>query len=598
MIYTFNIIIDIYSNYFPKMCGIFGYCSYDELSSEFIVKLFESYMKIQPRGPDYSNFHKFNNNVLGFHRLSIMDQSKKGNQPFLLEDSGHIIYCVCNGEIYNYLQLIEEHKLTDLISTSDCEVLLPLYKKLGFYRMISELRGEFAIGILDIDLKEQTTNIYVGRDQTAIRPVFIGNDIKGFGFSSLLAGLVNIVDRTSIRQVKRAEVINVKISKHLPPSINSFIYHYLPDIDLKWNTTEQDRDLVSCTNNEIKLHINQRVLSEVRFKFIEAVKIRLTTDNIEIGALLSGGLDSSLVVSVASSHLKQFNKKLRTFSIGIPGSTDRKYAEIVALHCDTDHTHVEFTEQEMLEAIPKVISVIESYDITSVRASTCQYMISKWIRENTNIKVLLIGDYSDELTSGYLYFHNAPTPLSSHIENIRLLENICYFDVLRSDRCIAYNGLEARTPFGDHQFVDLYISINPEYRIPLRKIDSISSTNLEKFLLRLALDVDNPETGKPFLPAIILKRIKEALSDGVSGLDRSWFEIIQEHVSRQEIVQEMKFEDTYHIIPTSIEALYYRRIYNNLFGYQTASVIPFYWLPKFSGNITEPSARILPIYTV
>jgi asparagine synthase (glutamine-hydrolysing) len=250
--------------------------------------------------------------------------------------------------------------------------------------------------------------------------------------------------------------------------------------------------------------------------------MRLESDR-DIGALLSGGLDSSLVVSIAAKYLKKQGKTLRTYSIGIPGSTDKQYAEMVSKHCGTVHTHVEFSQNEFLNALPKVIKATETFDITTIRASTGQFLISEWIQKKRNDKVILIGDGADELCSGYMYFHNAPNAQESHDENIRLVQDIQYYDSLRADRCIAYNGLEARVPFLDHHFVDLYLNISKELRIPTQHDQS--HRKVEKWLLRKAFDLD-----EQYLPDDVLWRRKEAFSDGVSSRDKSWYEIIQEDV--------------------------------------------------------------------
>jgi asparagine synthase (glutamine-hydrolysing) len=544
------------------MCGIWGYIAY---TKPMVKQLFEASQYVKPRGPDTSTFKQINNIFIAFHRLAIMDPSNNGDQPFMTSTPNRNIYAICNGEIYNYKSLTKQYDIT-LKSNSDCEILPYLYQKLGFKTMLEQLRGEFAICIIDIDHINNSTEVWIARDQLAVRPVFIGYDDNGFAFSSILKGLVNIVEPTKIRQLKRAECINLKLEYKHEPVIHSDIFHKLPTI------------------------VNDNYTFEtIRSTFIEAVHIRMASDK-PLGALLSGGLDSSLVVSIAARYLKQYNKKLHTFSIGIPGSTDRKYAEMVAKHCGTVHTHIEFQESDFLNAINSVILAIESYDITTVRASVGQYLISKWIAENTDIKVLLIGDGSDELCSGYMYFHNAPNSYASHQENVRLIDDIYYYDALRADRCIAYNGLEARVPFLDHHFVDLYLSIPYDDRIP-RQEPVNNNRATEKWLLRKSFDVDN------YLPLEVLWRKKEAFSDGVSSQQRSWFQVIQEMV--EPLYTDYDFKDAtikYHLEPLTKEALHYRKIFNRYFDPYAAHVIPYYWLPKWSGNITDPSARVLDVY--
>lgn len=609
------------------MCGIWGFIPFNELTPQQMrqqaLQLFEAFMTLQVRGPDRSDFREireYDRSVfLGFHRLAIMDKSSYGDQPFTLEfqtETQHkSIYVICNGEIYNYQELSSEHKLNDCLrSSSDCEVLSHVYARLGFKGMLEKLRGEFAICVIDIDRMTGAIDVFIGRDQTSVRPMFFGHDSNGFAFSSILKGIVNIVDPTTIRQLDRAEIIhlNIKSDKTVLPTIEHDVYHFLDfvginksfypniDIDNDVNINDEIKDYVCATyesnGHSINVTIPNKVLDNVRSKFIEAVTIRLKSDR-PMGALLSGGLDSSLETSIAAAQLKQNNKTLRTFSIGIPGSTDKEYAEMVATHCGTDHTHVEFTEQEFLDAISEVIEAIESYDITTVRASVGQYLISKWIKNNTNIRVLLIGDGSDELCAGYMYFHNAPTPEESHFENVRLLKNIHYYDSLRADRCIAFNGIEARVPFLDHQFVDLYLSIPYEYRIPLK--DSSCSRRTEKWLLRKSFDTTHDvfNVSVPFLPKKVLWRKKEAFSDGVSSRNRSWYQIIQ--TSLESVYSDEDFKDPdvqYHMAPLTKEALHYRKIFNKIFHPKAAGVIPFYWMPKWSGDIKDPSARVLAIY--
>lgn len=560
------------------MCGIWGYISLNDVQD--ITKLYKAFMNVQKRGPDRSDFQTINEFVkiyLGFHRLAIMDRSTNGDQPFRYEYKSDTewrsIYAICNGEIYNFRELVDENKF-ELKSSSDCEFLPQMYNKYGFENMLKQLNGEFAICVLDIDHNTESIKLLISRDHTAVRPCFIGFNENGFGFSSVLSGLVDIVDPKSIRQLKRAEIISIelkpdmKITKFNNNLINSKIYHSI--------------------EHPVKNITLDKTLKLVHDVFVKSVICRLESDR-PLGALLSGGLDSSLVVSIASKYLKKHGKKLRTFSIGIPGATDKKYAEMVAKHCGTEHTHVEFTQKEFLDALIDVIKATETFDITTIRASTGQYLISKWIRDNTDIKVLLIGDGSDELCSGYMYFHNAPNPLESHKENVRLIEDICYYDVLRADRCIAYNGLEARVPFLDIRFVDLYLSLPYEFRVPT--YHDVCKRKVEKWLLRKAFDTDDN-----YLPAEVLWRQKEAFSDGVSSKEKSWYEIIQDNVENKYTQDDFDKYQNYIIKPITKEALFFRQQYDRLFHPEAQLTIPYYWMPKWSGNVTDPSARVLKVY--
>ena len=322
--------------------------------------------------------------------------------------------------------------------------------------------------------------------------------------------------------------------------------------------------------------------TQVRSTLENAVIGMLMADR-PLGALLSGGLDSSLVVGIAAKYLRENGgKKLRTFSIGLPGGTDGPYAQRVADFCGTDHTHYELSTEEFLGAIQEVIHAIGSYDITTVRASVGQYLVVKKIAQDTDIKVLLIGDGSDELCSGYMYFHKAPTPEDSHYENCRLLKEIGFYDVLRADRGVSHHGIEARCPFLSLSFIDLYLKLDCRLRVP---VDGV-----EKWLLRRAFE------GANVIPEEVRLRAKCAFSDGVSKKEKSWFQICGENAAN--LFSEADLEESKsrykHVPPHTYEALFYRKTFEEYFG-NTAHVIPHYWLPKWCGDVSEPSARVLDV---
>ena len=561
------------------MCGIWAILNGDSNN-----KYYDSFLKIENRGPDRSSYIKMNEFIkmyFGFHRLAIMDRSTKGDQPFMIEDDNRTIICLCNGEIYNYLDIINSTKI-ELNSGSDCETIPRLYIKYGFYNTIKMLQGEFVIILIDFDHINNIVKFYTARDPLGIRPLFYSENNKCIMFSSELKGINNITDPTTIKRFPPNHILEGFYNKNdsYKIKLNYYLYKY----------SDYTKQILSenITNN-------MNYIFELIRDQLETSVISMLQSDRPLGALLSGGLDSSLVVSIASYYLNRQNKKLKTFSIGMPNGTDEKYAKMVAEYCNTDHTHVEFSQDDFCNAIEDVIKTIESYDITTVRASTGQYLISKWISQHTDIKVLLIGDGSDELTCGYMYFHKAPSPIDAHNENIRLLEEIHIYDVLRADRGIAGNGLEARVPFLDPNFVQLYLSIPPALRIP--------KDGIEKWLLRKSFDVSDiniRETFKnkvEYLPKEVLYRKKEAFSDGVSGLQKSWYQIIQEKVETLYTDDYLeKCKSKYKInIPHTKEALYYREIYEKYYP-NTDHLIPHYWLPKWCGNITEPSARVLQVY--
>jgi asparagine synthase (glutamine-hydrolysing) len=547
------------------MCGIWGY-----ILSQFKDKnlLFSAFSKIKHRGPDRSRFIQLNefNNLeitLGFHRLAIMDKYSNGDQPFVLEWENRTIYTLCNGEIYNYKQLIKDFDL-QVESDCDCEVIPLLYEKFSFEKMLDELNGEFAIAIIDINHYIHTVDIFLARDPLGVRPMFYSQNVNELAFCSELKGLSNIT--THIEQLPTNAYLHYRVQSDLATNCE-----LIPYTKINYNNYDIN-DNYDINNIDHILHLVRDTL--------ELSVIEMLNSDRPLGALLSGGLDSSLVVSIAANYLYLRGKRLRTFSIGMPGGTDEQYARMVSEYLNTDHTHIELTNEDFLGALDDVIYAIESYDITTVRASTGQYLICKWIAENTDIKVLLIGDGSDELTAGYLYFHNAPNGEQLHNENVRLLKDIKYFDVLRADRCVAAHGLEARVPYLNYNFVNTYLGINPELRM--------ANHGYEKWLLRKSFE--------GYLPDEVLWRRKEAFSDGVSSNSKSWYTIIQESLADKYSEEELTNNKYIINTPTTYEGLYYRQQFVKNFGDENANVIPYFWMPKWCGDIGDPSARFLEHY--
>jgi asparagine synthase (glutamine-hydrolysing) len=316
----------------------------------------------------------------------------------------------------------------------------------------------------------------------------------------------------------------------------------------------------------------------------EAVKRRVVgTTERPVACLLSGGLDSSLIAALTRKYYKGV---LETYSIGMKGSEDLKKAQIVARHIGSVHTEVIVTKDELFDAIPEVIRAIESYDTTSVRASVGNYLLGKYIAKNSKAKVIMNGDGSDELTGGYIYFLMSPNSMSFDGECRRLLNDIHYFDVLRSDKSISSHGLEPRTAFLDTEFVKCYLGIPSEFRNPLEQ-----GIRIEKLLLRQAFDTFEPE----LLPTEILWRKKEAFSDGVSGNDGSWYKIITEKISKLNASCESLNGKHIFNPPKTEEQMYYREIYEKAYP-NTEHSIPYFWMPKFIEGVTDPSARTLGIY--
>ena len=522
------------------MCGIFAYIG-TYIASD---ALYKSYYKTMKRGPDDNVLKIIKNNlVFGFHRLSINDTSFKGNQPLFHPNKP--LSVICNGEIYNYKELKEKYSI-QTYSNSDCEILLYLYANFGIEKTIQLIDSEsFAFCIYD----GITNKVYIARDRFGVRPLFMCKTKKNeYIFASESKSIVDLVDTNEeiIQQFAPSSYMSINLSNYeATDNIPYYLYEY-PTIKYDMET----------------------IYENIRNKLGAAVKKRLLSDR-PIGCLLSGGLDSSLISALVSKHYPEYT--LKTFSIGFKGSPDLHYANIVAKHIKSIHHCIELSEEDFLKNIEKTIKMIESYDTTTVRASVGNVLISEFIRNNTDCKVVFNGDYSDEVCGGYKYFYNAPNPLSFDEECKRLVSNICYFDSLRSDRSISGNGLEARVPFADNDFVSLYQSIPPEMRMP--KTDKI-----EKYLLRKAFDDEN------LLPYEILWRKKEAFSDGVSKPEKSWHKTIQEYVDT------LVSDNEADISNLSKESFFYKKIFDNEYP-NHSNIIPYYWMPKWCGNIKDPSAR-------
>ena len=556
------------------MCGISLFLQYqdDESYSEILYKYFKN---ISKRGPDRSNYLELMNKVnmkIGFHRLSIMDQSTKGDQPFKYESKGNTIYVICNGEIYNYLELVEKEKLIDknfsLNSKSDCEIIGHLYLKYGIDNLVSVLEGEYAFMICDVNMNSGNYKIYACNDRFGIRPLFVATSEKGFFLSSEVKGIPLEIMK------------NYKIDRFKPRNY-CLITKNNNEIDMKYT------EYYNLSNIKTKIYDIEIAKKSIYESFFQCINKMVASDR-NIGCLLSGGLDNSLVSSIVSYIYKnRYNKKIRTFSIGLEGSTDEYYAKLVSKYIDSEHTHIILTEKDFLESLDQVIKTIETFDITTIRASTPQYLISKWISQNTDIKVLFTGDGSDELSGGYMYFHKAPSKDELHKENIKLLDNIHYFDGLRADRCIAGNGMEARFPFLNHNFVETYLSIDPKLRLP--------NKGIEKWLLRESFN------NSKLLPNEVLFRKKEAFSDACSSLNKSWYQIIQDYVDKLYTEQDVKLSCTKYtyLVPYTKESLYYRDTFTKYYGDgNVQKIIPNFWLPNkdWCGDITDPSARTLDVY--
>lgn len=669
------------------MCGIFSLLNAaltnDALYEKGIYRAFE---EGKYRGPEFSVLtYIYENTLFGFHRLAINGLNSESNQPLYNKEKTLVL--ICNGEIYNYKELISEFKIP-VTTDSDCEVIMYLYEKVGIKQCLRLLDGVFAFTLVDIRDKEKPL-LFVARDPLGVRPLFEGysdrnnnrdnNDNNDSNDSNdHNVGENNSDDNIDIvcysSEIKMMISLNENLTKKLkirpvlPGTYKIYQYDRTFSKHKKWREVEQERYFSICLSSpninnffhkENRKEYIERSRQLIRETLTESVRKRVLTTDRPIACLLSGGLDSSLITSIVNKCYKERADydtlpQIETYSIGLKGSEDVKYAEKVAKFLGTKHTSIEMTEKEFLESIPEVIYHIESYDTTTVRASVGNYLVAKYIRQHSDAKVIFNGDGADELCGGYLYMHYASNSKVFDGECRRLLEDIHYFDVLRSDRCISDNGLEPRTPFLDKRFIQAYLSIDDTLRYQgiqsgLGKQDSYSDLisfqrPCEKWLLRSSFDpssalsygsasasVSSSNT-YTYLPDEVLWRTKEAFSDGVSSQKRSWFTIIKEYIENHTskiCVRQMPYDerDGYidmlslkemfqktilsngqyenknlesieidrHLYPRTLEQYFYRKVFEYHFGKENVKVIPYFWMPRFV-DADDCSARSLQIY--
>lgn len=521
------------------MCSIIGFCG-----SGVTFDLFkECFDKTKSRGPDDSRIIDTGKGLLGFHRLAIMGLTSEGMQPFKLGKS----YALCNGEIYGFEKMKADliKKGYSFVSDSDCEILLPLYKEYGT-EMFSMLDAEYALIIYD----GETEQYIAARDPIGIRPLYYGYSENGtIVFASEAKNLVRLVKKIM----------------PFPPG------HYYKDGQFICYCDITKVDAVCHDSLET-------VCKNIREKLVAGIDKRLIADA-KVGFLLSGGLDSSLVCAVAARKSKE---PIKTFAIGMSeDAIDLKYAKQVADYIGSDHTEVIITKEDVLSSLETVIALLGTYDITTIRASMGMYLVCKYIHENTDIRVLLTGEISDELF-GYKYTDFAPSAKEFQKEAEKRVRELHMYDVLRADRCISVNSLEARVPFGDLDFVHYVMSVDPEMKL--------NKYGKGKYLLRHAFEGD-------YLPHDILYREKAAFSDAVG---HSMVDDLKEYAESCYTDEEFaeKKEEYSHAKPFTKESLLYREIFEKYYEGQSEMVTDF-WMPnkEWEGcNVDDPSARVLSNY--
>jgi asparagine synthase (glutamine-hydrolysing) len=541
------------------MCGIFALFGPEVPSEEIIRKYFIEGSKRGPETSTLVNFkNEFNSIYFGFHRLAINGLNSISDQPIYYKD----YVLICNGEIFNYKELIDKYNFK-MNSQSDCEVIIHLFDKIG-KEVMNELDGEFSFIIYN----KRTHNIFIGRDPYGVRPLYVNRLNGNFVFSSDLLPLQalksNKYNHVSPGTLIEYEYINGKYIE-----MDWFIYNYT------YINSENYKPKEEKTVDSI--------FKDILCSLKSAIKKRVSNSERPLACLLSGGLDSSIVAAFSAKFYKELTGgQIETYSIGLSDSEDLKFSKLVAEHIGSKHTQIICTEDDFFNAIPNVIRDVETYDTTTVRASVGNWLIGKYIKENSEAKVVLNGDGADEVMGGYLYFHASPTAEEFDNECKRLLSHIHYFDVLRSDKSISSHGLEPRTPYLDKDFVSSYLSLPSEVRYHK------GNNKPEKYVIREIISEYEPT----LLPNNVLNRKKEAFSDGVSGLNHSWYQIIQSKLEKMSL--ELPESNYSHNLPKTKEQQYYRFLFQEYYkGYD--NIIPYFWMPKFV-NATDASARTLNLY--
>ncbi len=545
------------------MCGIVGAFELKENSEKLRSKVLEMSRRIRHRGPDWSGIHTSENAILAHERLAIVDPTS-GKQPIYSKDKKIIL--AANGEIYNHRLLRKEISDYDFSTGSDCEVILALFKKKGV-DFIDDLNGIFAFAIYD----ENKDEYLIARDHMGIIPLYMGWDKKGtFFVASELKSLEGFCDKIEL----------------FPPG------HYLSSKEgklIKW----YKRDWENYDN----VSNNSTGIDDLRNALSKAVKRQLMSD-VPYGVLLSGGLDSSITSAVAKIYadkrIESNDQKaawwptLHSFAVGLEGSPDLKAAKKVADYIGTVHHEIIFTIQEGIDAISDVIYHLETYDVTTIRASTPMFLMARVIK-SMGIKMVLSGEGSDEIFGGYLYFHKAPNDKEFHNETVRKLDKLHQYDCLRANKALAAWGIEGRVPFLDKEFMDVAMSINPMDKM-------ISEQRMEKWVLRKAFE--------DLLPKEVAWRQKEQFSDGVGY---SWIDTLKEMVENE--ISDEIFTNASQKFPVNPpmnkEEYYYRNIFESHFPSKAAaesvpsfpsvacsSPVALKWDASFQGK-NDPSGRAI-----
>lgn len=514
------------------MCGIVCVFSLNSSVNELRPGILEMSKKLRHRGPDWSGVYSDDKVVFAHERLAIVDP-KSGGQPLYSEDRELIL--AANGEIYNHQELRKEVEGYKFQTESDCEVILALYRKKGI-KFIEDLNGIFAFALYD----KENDSYFIARDHIGIIPLYIGWDRSGNFYAA--------------SELKALEGVCNKIQEFLPG-------HYLYSKEGQELKQWYKRDWTDYEN----VKDNSSDISLLRSALENAVHRQLMSD-VPYGVLLSGGLDSSIISAITKKYSAKrvesddkqqaWYPQLHSFAIGLKGSPDLEASGRVAEHIGSVHHEINFTIQEGLDAVKDVIYHLETYDVTTVRASTPMYLLARVIK-SMGIKMVLSGEGADEIFGGYLYFHKAPDAKSFHDETIRKLGKLHLYDCLRANKSLASWGIEGRVPFLDKEFLDVAMRLNPE-----DKMTDSGSGKMEKWILRKAFE--------DYLPESIVWRQKEQFSDGVGY---SWIDTLKK-VAEEQVSDEQLANSRFRFPvnpPMSKEEYRYRTIFSEHFPSDSAA---------------------------
>lgn len=555
----------------------------DNINHDFIYNIFNDTKK---KDIKHSKFTKVAlNTICGYH--SFNEDPKYNNE---LPDFKYIeiqnIILLFTGKIYNYYELyslmqnnILNNDIKNInITNFDYEVIIHLYKEYGFEHTLNLLDGEFSFILIDNTIYNECSKLYVARDPIGVKPLYqlicnnTFNENKYYFFST---------DLKILTEYKKELNINNKISHFIPGTYSEFIYPF--KVLSKWEVVYINKKYHNYGFNNI-INLPIEIFDNIHKYIIASIEKRCSGLNQPIACLLSGGVDSSIIAAITNDLLKILKKTpLETYSIGLENSTDLIYAKKVANYIGSNHTEIIITQEQLFNAIPEVINAVETYDVETVRSSIGNYLLAKYIYNNSKAKIVLNGDGLNDVAGGYLDLYNCNNVIQYDKDIKKLLQDTHKFNILRSQKCMSYFGLESCSPFLDRSFVNYYQLIHPIIRF------QSTINECEKYLIRYTFSPEKyyNSYGKQLLPNEILWRKRESFSDGMTNIYNPIYKILHRFI-------EPLIKSTNSSLTKEQE--YYLNIFNSYY-YDKNNILDYYWLPKYC-NINDPSAMLLDNYLV